>query len=67
MTGDAFAQPEEGWAARLRRIIHETRDIVAATRKTIDESRDAMSLADERLGTRRRKRRPARRESIGRT
>jgi hypothetical protein len=55
MSGDAYAQSElreELWENRLTRVNRKTRDLIAATRKIIDQSRAFMSAIDDRLALR---------------
>ena len=46
----AFAElHEETWEHRMQRVTDDVRDLIAATRKVITTSREAMTAADETL------------------
>lgn len=52
MAGYEYAQSElheEAWGARLKRVTDDTRHLIAATRKVINESRQCLASADESL------------------
>jgi len=52
MGGDRYTisqRLEETWQQRITRIRDDTRDTIAATRKVIDSSLQALAAADENL------------------
>jgi hypothetical protein len=55
MAADHYAMSElaqETWGARMARVSHEIRDLVAATHKMIKDSRERMRDADRALSQR---------------
>jgi hypothetical protein len=55
MADPAYARAElgeENWDVRLKRVSDDTRDLIAATRRVIDQSREYLAVADASLRTR---------------